>query len=100
MEARGQGEGTGPKRVEKERPDVLLVQSEVGCQGRRARGEVGFTESRLLIMGLRMGMQPGVGSPRFKSCLTNQLCNLGHISTSLSLHFHICNIGIVILTTF
>ena len=47
----------------------------------------------------RVRMLPTVESPGFRSCLTSQLCKLGCISTS-SLHFHICKMGIVILTTF
>lgn len=84
----------------KERPEVLLVYSAVSCQGRRARGAMGFPEPRLTIMRLSMGMLPRVESPGFKPCLTNWLCNFGRISTSLSLHFHICKMWTVVSTAF
>lgn len=61
---------------------------------------MGFPGSRLPILGLRVGMLPGPESPAFKSCLI-QLCDLGRSSTSSrSLCFHICKMGMVIPTPF
>lgn len=59
---------------------------------------MGFRESKLPIMGLRVGMLPRIESPGFKYCLTNQLCNLRHFATSLHPYFHICKNGKVVST--